>query len=580
MGEVYRARDTRLKRDVALKVLPAEVSRDPARRRRFEQEARAIAALNHPNIVAIYDVGEEKGILFLVTELVEGRNLKGRLPLEAVVKCAGQIVDALQAAHDKGIVHRDLKPGNIMIRPDGAVKLLDFGLAKALPEPSVAEDGSLLSTENLSLTQAGKVLGTAPYMSPEQAQGLSVDKRADIWAFGVVLYELLTGTRPFRGSTLAETLAVVVKQEPDWDRVPAQARRLLRRCLVKDPVRRLRDIGDAMELIRGEDSDGVALRHRGGRAWLLASGAALLLVALTLAGDRWFSRAPEAETWSGSALGGPEIALDPRVSPDGHLLAFQVMERGQAQIAVMTPESGNWSILTHSRELGAPAEIAWSRDGTSLYYDRVADVPRGIYSVPVLGGDEKLVLENAQAAEVLPDGTLLIYRLNARGNLQLFRYWPEIGRLRELPVICRALLASDAVHIKAFPDGTEAVVVGTPVGREQEPDRLLAVDVNTGAARPLTPPGVNLSWNATAVTRDGKSIVVAMLEDSLTHVVSIPTKGKFAPRALFSTTSGIWYLDTDSNGHVYMSATDMTEEVVRFSPGSNRASVVARSMTA
>ncbi len=194
MGEVYRAQDTRLTRLVALKVLPAEVSRDHERRQRFEQEARAVAALNHPNIVAIYDVGEEGGVLFLVTELVEGKNLKGPMPIDAVLKCAAQIADALQAAHDRGIVHRDLKPGNIMLRADGVVKLLDFGLAKSLPEPSAASsDGSILSTETIGMTQAGTVMGTAAYMSPEQAQGLYVDKRTDIFAFGTVLYELLTG---------------------------------------------------------------------------------------------------------------------------------------------------------------------------------------------------------------------------------------------------------------------------------------------------------------------------------------------------------------------------------------------------
>src|SRR5580700_2652904 len=161
MGEVYRARDPRLKRDVALKILPAEVSKDPARRQRFEQEAHAVAALNHSNIVAIYDVGEENGVFFIVTELVEGRNLKGPLPLEAALKCARQIADALEAAHDKGIVHRDLKPGNIMIRANGTVKLLDFGLAKALREPSFGADASMLLTETVGLTQAGVVMGTA-----------------------------------------------------------------------------------------------------------------------------------------------------------------------------------------------------------------------------------------------------------------------------------------------------------------------------------------------------------------------------------------------------------------------------------
>jgi predicted Ser/Thr protein kinase len=564
MGEVYRARDTRLKREVALKVLPAEVARDPERRQRFEREARAVAALNHPNIVAIYDVGEENGVLFLVTELVAGRNLKGPMPLEAVVKCAGQIADALQAAHDRGIVHRDLKPGNIMVRADGAVKLLDFGLAKALPEPSAADPSSILSTETMGMTQAGTVMGTAAYMSPEQAQGLYVDKRTDIWAFGAVLYELLTGRRSFRGSTLAETLANVLREEPEWNRVPAQARRLLRRCLAKDPARRLRDIGDAMELLEAPHVGD--LRHDY-LPWSLAGVSALVAVAAV--GSMLLSRPPAAETWSGSILAGPEIALDPRPSPDGRLLAFQAIERGLTQVAVMTPESGNWSILTRHRELGFVDEITWSRDGASLYYDRVADVPRGIYSVPVLGGEEKLVLENAMTPEVLVDGTLLLYRLNAQRNLQLFRYWPETGRLQDLPVICRVLLASPEVHIRATPDGREAVVTGTPVGQEKEPDRLLAVDVSTGASRPLTPPDVTLEGNAAAVARDGKSVVVALREDALRHVVSLPMKGPqtgtFAPRTLFTTTGEIWFLDTDSGGRVYISANDRHGEAIRYS---------------
>ena len=311
-----------------------------------------------------------------------------------------------------------------MVRADGAVKVLDFGLAKALPEPSAGEPCSILSTETMGMTQAGTVLGTAAYMSPEQAQGLYVDKRTDIWAFGAVLYELLTGRRPFRGSTLADTLANVLKEEPEWDRVPAKAQRLLRRCLVKDPARRLRDIGDAMELLEGSRAGDLRHNHL---AWSLAGVSALVAVAAV--GWMLLSRTPDAETWSGSILAGPEIALDPRPSPDGRLLAFQSIERGLTQVAVMTPESGNWSILTRNRQLGFVEEITWSRDGASLYYDRVADVPHGIYSVPVLGGEEKLVLENAMTPEVLPDGTLLLYRLNPQRNLQLFRYWPETGRL-------------------------------------------------------------------------------------------------------------------------------------------------------
>ncbi len=350
-----------------------------------------------------------------------------------------------------------------------------------------------------------------------------------------------------------------------------EVRRLLRKCLVKDPAKRLRDFGVAMELVgkrRSEDL-GADQKLSSWTQWAVAGVAALGRVGLSVAGDRWSSRAPEAETWSGSTLGGPEIALDPRVSPDGRLLAFQAIERGQAQDAEMTPESGKWSVLTHNRNLGSPLEIAWSRDGTSIYYDRYTDVPQGIYSVPVLGGDEKLVLENAMTPEVLADGTLLVYRLNAQRSLQLFRYWPETGRLQDLPIISRANTLLDELHIRASPDGKEAVVVGTPLGHEKEEDRLLAVDVNTGVSRPLTPPGVTAGWsNAAAVARDGESVVLAMREDALSRVVSIPLRnplqGKFAPRTLFTTTSSIWFLDTGTDDKVYVSAMEGSGEVVRF----------------
>src|SRR5580704_4061370 len=238
MGEVYRARDTKLDREVAIKILPAAVSGDPERLARFEREAKVLASLNHPNIAQIYGFEESDNGCALIMELVPGQTLKGPLPLEEALKLARQIADALEAAHEKGIVHRDLKPANVKIKPDGMVKVLDFGLAKLPP----AEAGN--TTENsptltMGPTQAGMILGTAPYMSPEQARGKNVDKRADIWAFGVVLYEMLTGERLFDGETVTDTLAAVVMKAPDWERVPARVRRLLKACLEKDLKNRL-----------------------------------------------------------------------------------------------------------------------------------------------------------------------------------------------------------------------------------------------------------------------------------------------------------------------------------------------------
>src|SRR5262249_52569801 len=264
MGQVCRARDDKLKRDVAVKILPDEFSRDADRLSRFQREAEMLASLNHANIAAIYDLQQANGLRFLVLELVEGQTLgermsAGPIPMDEALTIVKQICEALEAAHEKGIVHRDLKPANVKITPEGVVKVLDFGLAKAMAGPLANPVLSNSPTLSLAATQAGVILGTAAYMSPEQAKGKSVDKRADIWAFGVVLYEMLTGRALYSGETVSETMAHVMMKDPDWDALPANTppslRDLLRRCMVKDPRRRIRDIGDvriALEELRSD----------------------------------------------------------------------------------------------------------------------------------------------------------------------------------------------------------------------------------------------------------------------------------------------------------------------------------------
>ena len=254
MGEVYRARDTTLGRDVAIKILPRAFTHEPDRLARFEREARLLAILNHPHIGAIYGLEDVDGVRALVLELVEGDTLadrieRGPIPLTETLAIARQIADALDAAHKKGIIHRDLKPSNIKVTPDGVVKVLDFGLAKATAGDGAASDLAQSPTITAGGTREGVVLGTAAYMSPEQARGKRVDKRADIWSFGCVLFEMLTGKRPFGGETIHDTLAAVIERQPDWAALPAgtplAVRTLLQQCLQKDPDRRLRDIGDA-----------------------------------------------------------------------------------------------------------------------------------------------------------------------------------------------------------------------------------------------------------------------------------------------------------------------------------------------
>jgi serine/threonine protein kinase/tetratricopeptide (TPR) repeat protein len=256
MGKVYRARDTRLGREVAIKGLPEEFSREPARLARFEREARMLAALNHPGVAAIYGLEEADGTQFIVMELVPGETLSerisfGALPLVDALRIGRQIAEALEAAHERGIIHRDLKPANIKVTPEGRVKVLDLGLAKAFDtkETSSDSDASLSPTLAVEGTQPGVILGTAEYMSPEQARGRAVDKRTDIWAFGCVMYELLSGRRAFTGETVTDVLAGILTSEPDWEALPPDTppriRDLLGRCLQKDPSRRLRDVGDA-----------------------------------------------------------------------------------------------------------------------------------------------------------------------------------------------------------------------------------------------------------------------------------------------------------------------------------------------
>jgi len=294
MGEVWRARDTRLEREVAIKVLPDELAGDEERLRRFEREAKTLAALHHPNVASIFGIDQQDGTCFLALELVEGEDLaarlaRGRLATDEAVEVCRQIAEGLEAAHEAGIVHRDLKPANVRVTPAGVVKVLDFGLAKPVAIGRGRRGGSTVAeTDSVAMTEEGTVLGTPTYMSPEQARGKAVDRRTDIWAFGCVLYECLTGRRAFGGESLTDVLSAVVSQEPDWSRldgVPAQVASLVRRCLVKDPRRRLRDVGEARLVLAGETVDGEPRERpvRRGLVWPVLAG----VLATALVASLW-----------------------------------------------------------------------------------------------------------------------------------------------------------------------------------------------------------------------------------------------------------------------------------------------------
>jgi serine/threonine-protein kinase len=370
MGEVYRALDTKLKREVAVKVLPDTFADDPGRMIRFQREAEVLASLNHPNIATIYGVEERA----LVMELVEGETLKGPLPLETTIKYAKQIAEALEYAHERGIIHRDLKPANIKLTPDGTIKLLDFGLAKATENPSHSEARVTDSpTLTMGSTQAGVILGTAAYMSPEQARGTRADKRSDIWAFGVVLYEMLMGRRLFTGEMTSDILVAVIKDEPDLSVVPEQLRPLIARCLKKNPKQRLRDIGEARIALENPETEGnrtsselVPRRP----TWWIAATAALGAIA---AGALWLAFKPSAPSEprpiihftqtlpAGSARG---IAI----SPDGSRLAY--VAASQAGIYVRTMDQPEAKLLPGTEGAGVPT---FSPDGESLAFMSIID---------------------------------------------------------------------------------------------------------------------------------------------------------------------------------------------------------------
>jgi serine/threonine-protein kinase len=406
MGEVYRATDTKLRRDVALKVLPTAFVRDSDRMARFSREAQMLAALNHPNIAAIYGIEESDGVRALVMELVEGPTLadriaQGPIPLEESLRIARQIAEALEYAHEKGVIHRDLKPANIKVTPEGMVKVLDFGLAKAVSDDPPVSDPSLSPTLTAGPTQAGVILGTAAYMSPEQAHGRIADRRADIWSFGAVLYEMLSAKLAFTGESVSDTLASVLKLEPDWtvlpDATPAAIRKTIRQCLTKDRKQRLQAIGDARiaidDYLANPSGEPVAeQRTRSKLPWIVAAALGVLLILVL--GAWWRATRPEPKPLVRltvemgpdallTGIGGPHVII----SPDGTRLVYKI--RGA---------DGKQRLATRSLDQPQATPLAGTEDASTFFFS-----PNGQWIGFFADGKLKKILAQGGVAVTLCD---------------------------------------------------------------------------------------------------------------------------------------------------------------------------------
>ena len=505
MGQVYRATDTTLGRQVAIKLLPDAFASDTERLARFEREARTLASLNHPHIAAIYSVEKSPGMRALVMELVEGDDLsqriaRGALPPDEALPIAKQIAEALEAAHEQGIIHRDLKPANIKVRPDGTVKVLDFGLAKAPAPVGSAHDVSQSPTIMMPalMTNAGVILGTAAYMSPEQARGKTVDKRADIWAFGAVLFEMLTGKRAYDGENVGDTLAAVLRAEPDWNALPAEAafpvRTLLRGCLEKDPRQRISDVAAVLFVLRhqgtgvpieGPGKAGHSVRGDMRRVALFTMGALVLGTAMAGTSVWLLTRpAPAAVvrttiTTSGSAALIPNgFNRDVTITPDGSRIIY----RGNNQVLVRALNQLHPTVLSRA---GAPQGIFVSPDGLWVgFFDGLNTIKK----VSTSGGPPETVCATGQGAPAgaawAPDGTTIVFATNSP-TTGLQRVSAAGGEPTVLTKVDRERGGGHHANPEFLPGGEAVLYTIVPATGGIDNAQVAVLDLRTGTPKVL-----------------------------------------------------------------------------------------------
>ncbi|MCX6537633.1 MAG: protein kinase [Acidobacteria bacterium] len=505
MGEVYRARDTKLGREVALKVLPAALAGDPDRLARFRREAQVLAALNHPNIAQLYGFEDTGATHALVMELVEGATLadriaQGPVPVDEALAIARQIAEALEAAHEHGIVHRDLKPANIKVREDGTVKVLDFGLARAVDPISTASGDAMNSpTLTAHATQLGMILGTAAYMAPEQAKGKPVDRRADIWAFGVVLFEMLTGQRAFKGEDVSDVLAAVLRQEIDWSALPAgtppRIRRVLERCLERDPKRRLRDIGDvwigldapadappapAPALTAGRQPHGIA-------RWLPWIAAVVIAAAsVTWSIVRTPPPQPQLVTRSVSHL--KDFSAFVNISRDGTKLVYTTASGGSSFLTLRMLDQFEGKPIPGTE--GGLFPI-FSPDGQWIAYS-TASQPSKIRKIPLTGGTSIALCDGGvgNGATWGEDDTIVF-----SGGKGLMRVAASAGTPQPLTTVDAA--KGEAAHIRPqfLPGGTRLLFTIMPI-KSADGEQFAVLDLVKGGYRAVAKGGVNGQYTA------------------------------------------------------------------------------------
>jgi serine/threonine protein kinase/Tol biopolymer transport system component len=577
MGEVYRARDPRLQREVAIKVLPGAFTLDPDRRGRFEQEARAAGSLNHPNIVAVFDIGSENGALYIVQELLEGENLRdrlrqGALPLRKALDYAAQAARGLAAAHAKGIVHRDLKPENLFVTSDGRLKILDFGLAKLAGAKAAAADVTSAPTELLG-TQPGMVVGTVGYMSPEQVRGQTVDHRSDVFSLGCILFETLTGRRAFQQDSPADTMSAILREDPPElgtlnPNLPAALDRIVRHCLEKGPAERFQsaqDLAFQLESLSSPSStsqtvSAIAPSRR--KPVLAATAVAAALAAGVAAGGLLLRPGgPDLARYRFTAVATEEGTKEtPAWSPDGKSIAYAAVTDGVRQIFIRGLDQPVPGQLTHTAT--ASSAPFWSPDSTRVYFFS----SRGLWEVGAAGGNPALRIPEASAAHISPDGKVFVFGKQDAKALPLFvqpvgggephplgspipgfesclRFAPDgksigvwsaegEGNLVFWSIaypdgVARRAMAARSISLGIFvspfawfPDGRHIVFSGSP-GKSRR-NHLMLGDTKSGAIRPLTS-GLS-DEEGPSLSPDGRQAAFALAEQDQ-DIVEVPLDG-------------------------------------------------------